>query len=121
MAAGSAGVASLMCGGVCKSPQCAEHGCAGERRALDAKLAVFDAQAERAVDELVAWLTDRRADLVALARGRHVEGHYRYGDANFLEWGDGELLAQTAQELADAIVYQSRTIHRRRLREHDHA
>lgn len=80
---------------------------------LDAKLSVFDEHAEEAVDELITWLRDHRGDLIALARGRHVEGHYRYGDSNFLEWGDGELLAQTAQELADAIVYGSRTIHRR--------
>ena len=80
---------------------------------LDAKLSVFDEHAEQAVDELLGWLSDHRADLIALARGRHVEGHYRYGDSNFLEWSDGELVAQTAQELADAVVYRSRSIYRR--------
>ena len=79
---------------------------------LDAKLRIFDDYASVAVDSLIEWLTWHRDDLIALARGRHVEGHYRYGDANFLEWNDGELLANTAQELADAIVYQSRAEYR---------
>ena len=83
---------------------------------LDAKLEVFDQEAEAAIDDLIRWLTEQRADLIAVARGRHVEGHYRYGDANFLEWSYGELQAQTAQELADAIVYQSRTRYRNALR-----
>lgn len=80
---------------------------------LDAKLAVFDEHAREAVLDLVDWMLEHTDDLVAVARGRHVEGHYRYGNRNFLEWSDGELEAQTAQELADAIVYRSRTIHRR--------
>lgn len=80
---------------------------------LDAKLAIFDRHAGEAVDELIEWLTRHRGDLIALARGRHVSGHYRYGDANFLEWSDGDLDAETAEELADAIVYRSRRIYRR--------
>lgn len=80
---------------------------------LDAKLALFDLHADQAVDEIIEWLQTSRSDLVALARGRHVEGHYRYGDGNFLEWDDGELRAQWAQEVADAIVYGSRLCARR--------
>lgn len=75
---------------------------------LDAKLTIFDEYADVAVDSLIEWLSKHKEDLIVLARGRHVEGHYRYGNKNFLEWDDGELLANTAQELADAIVYQSR-------------
>lgn len=79
---------------------------------MDAKLAVFDEHAADAVAFLIDWLGDHGTDLVAVARGRHVEGHYRYGDRNFLEWDDDELLAQAAQELGDAIVYISRRLHR---------
>lgn len=81
--------------------------------ALGAKLEIFDRHAHEAVHEIIAWLTEHEDDLVALARGRHVWGHYRYGDANFLEWDDGQLHAGQAEELADAIVYGSRRIHRR--------
>lgn len=83
---------------------------------LDAKLEIFDRHAHEAVDEIIDWLTNHRDDLIALARGRHVEGHYRYGNRNFLEWDDGRLHAEEAQELADAIVYESRRIHRRTAR-----
>lgn len=85
---------------------------AGAPEELTAKLEIFDEFADQAVQDLVVWLLASRAELVALARGRHVDGHYRYGDHNFLEWNDGELRAETAQELADAIVYQSRALAR---------
>lgn len=81
---------------------------------LDAKLAIFDREAANAAWFLMKWITRHQEDLVALARGRHVEGHYRYGDRNFLEWDDAELTAQAAQEIADAIVYISRLLHRAR-------
>lgn len=77
---------------------------------LDAKLELFDRHADQAVDDLIAWLTEHRADLIAVARGRHVWGHYRYGDANFLEYDAQRLRAEQAEELADAIVYGSRRI-----------
>lgn len=88
-------------------------GSAADAARLDAKLDVFDRYAEQAVAELVAWLTEHGGDLIAVARGRHVAGHYLYGDGNFLEYDDGRLLAETAEEIADAIVYQSRQIKRR--------
>lgn len=78
---------------------------------LDAKLDTFDRHADRAVDEIIEWLTEHRADLIALARGRHVEGHYRYGDKGLFEYGGRELQAEAAQELADGIVYVARRIH----------
>jgi hypothetical protein len=80
---------------------------------LDAKLDVFDRYAHQAVAELIGWLTEHPEDLIALARGRHIDGHYRYGDGNFLEYDDGRLRAETAEEIADAIVYRSRQIKRR--------
>jgi len=79
--------------------------------ALDAKLDVFDSHAEDAVSFLIQWLTDHGDDLIAVARGRHVEGHYRYGDVGLFEHDTGGLLAEAAQELADAIVYTARRIH----------
>lgn len=77
---------------------------------LDAKLEVFDEHANQAVDELIAWLDQCRDDLIAVARGRHVTGHYLYGDVNFKEWGRRRLRKETAEELADAIVYTTRAI-----------
>lgn len=77
---------------------------------LDAKLERFDLYASDAVDDLIRWLSEHRSDLVAVARGRHVIGHYLYGDRNFAEWDRDRLLAETAEELADAIVYTTRRL-----------
>lgn len=77
---------------------------------LDAKLATFDEYAEEAVDDLIRWLSENRSDLVAVARGRHVLGHYLYGNRNFAEWDRDRLLAETAEELGDAIVYTTRRL-----------
>jgi hypothetical protein len=85
---------------------------AGDPEGLAAKLDVFDEFADQAVRDLVVWLLASRRELVALARGRHIDGHYRYGDRNLTEWDDDVLRAETAQELADAIVYQSRALAR---------
>ena len=78
---------------------------------LDAKLEVFDLHAGAAVGEIIAWLADHEAELVALARGRHVEGHYRYEDKGLFEHSHQELRAEAAQEIADAIVYLARRRH----------
>lgn len=75
---------------------------------LDAKLDRFDEHAEAAVELLVRWLLDRRRDMVAAARGRHVWGHYRYGNGNFERWGPGQVRAAILEELADGIVYATR-------------
>lgn len=88
-----------------------DDGPLGSDVSLDAKLAVFDEHAERAVDELLDWIGRNRGDLVAVARGRHVLGHYLYEDANFLEWDARRIRAEAAEEIADAIVYLSRLIH----------
>ena len=78
---------------------------------LDAKLGVFDEYAEETVDELIDWLTNHGDDLVAMARGRHVEGHYRFGERGLFEYDVNHLKAEMAQELADAIVYGARRRH----------
>jgi hypothetical protein len=77
---------------------------------LDAKLEAFDWNAEQAVDEIIDWLTRHRGDLIAVARGRHVTGHYLYADRNFAEWDTDRLRKEAAEELADAIVYLTRII-----------
>lgn len=74
-------------------------------RDLDAKLAAFDRNSDLAVDELLAWVERDRTALIALARGRHVEGHYRYRDGLMYEYGQDELKAEASQEVADAINY----------------
>lgn len=78
---------------------------------LDAKLDIFDRHAGAAVDEILEWLSTRRDELIAVARGRHVEGHYRYGDEGLFEHGVRELRAEAAQEIGDAIVYLARRKH----------
>lgn len=81
---------------------------------LSRKLAAFDANANTAVDYLIDWLQRDRDALIAQAKGRLVEGHYRYGDRLMYEYTQDQLLAETSQELADAINYitlwQQRTI-----------
>lgn len=78
---------------------------------LNAKLEMFDRYAEAAVDDLIGWLMQHRGDLIAVARGRHVLGHYLYENRNFAEYDIARLRTETAEELADAIVYTSRKLH----------
>lgn len=75
---------------------------------LDYKLALFDKYADDAIDDLIRWLTDEREYLKTIARGRHAWGHYRYGDEQMYEYDAGQLRAEQAEELADAIVYGAR-------------
>lgn len=69
------------------------------------KLASFDEHADEAVDELLAWIARDRDALIAAARGRLVEGHYRYGDRLMYEYDIDTLRAEASQEVADAINY----------------
>lgn len=78
---------------------------------LDAKLDIFDRHADQAVDDLIGWLMQHRGDLIAVARGRHVLGHYRFQDVGLFEHDIDGLTAEAAEELADAIVYTARKIH----------
>ena len=79
-------------------------------RALDSKLRDFDSQADAAVTWLIAFLDEYRPELVHLARGRQVLGHFRFRDRLLYEYSRDELTAETAEELADAIVYISRML-----------
>jgi hypothetical protein len=70
-----------------------------------AKLLAHDEYAKSAVRYLIDWLRDDPEPLLAMARGRHAEGHYRYGDTLMFEHSQETLVAEAAQELADAICY----------------
>lgn len=72
---------------------------------VDAKLAAHDEYAKSAIRYLIDWLRDEPEPLLAMARGRHAEGHYRHQDSLMFEYSQNELTAEAAQELADAICY----------------
>lgn len=74
---------------------------------ISEKLADHDRFAPAAVRFLIDWLRDDPEPLLAMARGRHAEGHYRYGDTLMFEYSQAELEAEAAQEIADAICYLS--------------
>ena len=79
-------------------------------RPLESKLADFDRHADLAVSYLVAFIEEDREPLIHQARGRLVEGHWRYRDRLMYELGTDELLAETSQEIADAINYLARRL-----------
>jgi hypothetical protein len=72
-----------------------------------AKLLAHDEYAKSAVRYLIDWLRDDPEPLLAMARGRHAEGHYRHRDALMYEYSQDELTAEAAQELADGINYMA--------------
>lgn len=79
-------------------------------RDLDDKLTTFDGSADAAVSYLIRWLETDREALIALAKGRHVEGHYRFRDGLMYEYDADTLKAEASQELADAINYIARRL-----------
>jgi len=83
-------------------------------RTTSSKLAEWDANADQAFEELLDWIVKNRDELLAVARGRHVWGHYRYADRNYYEYDADRLVSETAEEIGDAINYFTR---RRVLRE----
>lgn len=72
---------------------------------IEQKLAELDPHRHAAVRHLIEWLLTEPEGLIAMARGRHAEGHYRYGDTVMYEYDQRTLDAEAAQELADAINY----------------
>jgi hypothetical protein len=77
-----------------------------------AKLAEHDEYAKSAVRYLIDWLREDPDTLLAMARGRHAEGHYRFGDSLMFEYGQEQLVAEAAQEIADAVCYLSLMLRR---------
>lgn len=80
---------------------------------LPAKLERWEDYAPLAHRYLIDWLRDSPDELMAMAKGRHVWGHYRYGDRNYAEYDEDRLMAEAAEELADAINYIARWLHLR--------
>ncbi len=72
---------------------------------MDIKLRRHEQHAQDAVDYLIAWLKERPEEVIAVARGRHVMGHLRWGDRHWGEYSEDDLVAETAEELGDAINY----------------
>ena len=72
---------------------------------VDRKLSELDPFRLAAVRYLIDWLRDEPDAIAAMARGRHAEGHYRYGDSVMYEYDQRTLDAEAAQELADAVNY----------------
>jgi hypothetical protein len=79
-------------------------------RRLEYKLADFDRHADLAVTFLVEFIEEYREPLIAQAKGRMVEGHFRYADRLMYEYSADELLAETSQEVADAVNYLARRL-----------
>ncbi len=79
-------------------------------RDLDGKLADWDRHADIAVTVLLDFIHENREYLVAQARGRLIEGHWRYRDKLMYELSRDQLLAETSQEIADAINYLARRL-----------
>ena len=73
------------------------------------KAAVIDKHADAVWPVLVGWLSRKATfeEILAVARARHILGHYEYGDTNLFEWSDGKVRAAIIEELADAVVYQA--------------
>ena len=74
---------------------------------LDAKLKQHEEWAHRAVEMMIAWLREHPEEIIAMARGRHVWGHYVYGDRHYAEYDQDRLIAEAAEELADGVNYLS--------------
>jgi hypothetical protein len=71
------------------------------------KAAVIDKRGVNALHALYAFIGDNPDEILAVAKGRHILGHYEYGDSNLFEWSDGKVRAAIIEELADALVYQA--------------
>lgn len=78
---------------------------ADARQARADKLAVHDVWARRALATLEDWLVSEPDVFLAMAKGRHAEGSLRFGDRLMYEHSQDTLLAEAAQELADAVNY----------------
>jgi hypothetical protein len=79
-------------------------------RPVKDKLAAFDASSEAAVTWVLEFLEEYRDELIHLARGRQVSGHFLYGDKLMYEYDRARLATEIAEELADAIVYAARRL-----------
>lgn len=63
-----------------------------------------------AFDYLVLFMDAFRPELITMARGRYAEGVLRYPHRPLYGKTAPELDAETAQEIADALVYMRRKL-----------
>lgn len=77
---------------------------------LAAKLRHHDTYAQGAIDYLIEWLQQYPEELLAIARGRYVIGHIRWGDSNWASLSTDDLVAEASEELADGIAYIARKL-----------
>ena len=68
----------------------------------------------QAIGYMREWLLADQDLIAAMARGRHAEGHFRYGDSVMYEYDQRALKAEAAQELADAVNYLALMLSRER-------
>jgi hypothetical protein len=73
------------------------------------KAAVIDKHQDKvyAAINYMVMSAEAWAEILQVARARHILGHYEYGDTNLFEWSDGKIRAAIIEELADAVVYQA--------------
>ena len=72
---------------------------------LSQKLLEVDAQQDKVRAFLIGFIEEYWDELLLMAKGRLVRGHFQYGDRNYKEWDDARLLAELSEELADAVNY----------------
>jgi hypothetical protein len=73
-------------------------------------LAAFERHADLAVTYLTRYLEEKREALIDLARERFLEGFVLYPDRPLFRKSSWELLGETDEELADAVVYVARML-----------
>lgn len=74
------------------------------------ELRSFDRHADLAITYLIRYLDEKRDMIAMLARARFVEGYDLYPDRPLFSKSSWELLHETDEELADAVVYVARML-----------
>ena len=72
---------------------------------MNDKLVSVDRHAVKTRAFLHGFIDSYYDELVLMAKGRLVRGHFQFGDRNYKEWDADRLLAELSEELADAINY----------------
>lgn len=74
------------------------------------ELASFDRHANLAVTYLISYLEEKREEILHLARQRFVAGYDLFPDRPLFSKTPEQLLRETDEELADAVVYVARLL-----------
>jgi hypothetical protein len=75
---------------------------------MNEHLADFDRHSAQAVEMLVNLLNANKPLIIALARTRFIRGFEMYPEGRLFAFGTSRLTQETLEELADAVVYQTR-------------